>query len=107
MQLVTVVGEPGIGKSRLVTELRTALDERPDIVTWRHGRCLPYGEGITFWALGEIVKAEAGILESDDQSDAGAKLDTMLAGLFPEEAERAWFGSRLAPLVGSARTRRP
>ena len=100
VQLVTVVGEPGIGKSRLVTELRTALDERPDIVTWRHGRCLPYGEGITFWALGEIVKAEAGILESDDQSDAGAKLDTMLAGLFAEEAERAWFGSRLAPLVG-------
>ncbi|MFO7571588.1 MAG: adenylate/guanylate cyclase domain-containing protein, partial [Gaiellaceae bacterium] len=41
VQLVTVVGEPGIGKSRLVTELRTALDERPDIVTWRHGRCLP------------------------------------------------------------------
>ena len=82
VQLVTVVGEPGIGKSRLVTELRTALDERPDIVTWRHGRCLPYGDGITFWALGEIVKAEAGILESDDQSEAGAKLDTMLAGLF-------------------------
>ena len=100
VQLVTVVGEPGIGKSRLVTELRTALDERPDIVIWRHGRCLPYGEGITFWALGEIVKAEAGILESDDQSAAGAKLDAMLAGLFAEEAERAWFGSRLAPLVG-------
>ena len=100
VQLVTVVDEPGIGKSRLVTELRTALDERPDIVTWRHGRCLPYGEGITFWALGEIVKAEAGILESDDQREAGAKLDTMLAGFFPEEAERAWFGSRLAPLVG-------
>ena len=100
VQLVTVVGEPGIGKSRLVTELRTVLDERPDLVTWRHGRCLPYGEGITFWALGEIVKAEAGILESDDQSEAGSKLDAMLAGLFPEEAERAWFGSRLAPLVG-------
>jgi len=100
VQLVTVVGEPGIGKSRLVTELRTALDERPDIVTWRHGRCLPYGEGITFWALGEIVKAEAGIFESDDQTDAGAKLDAMLGTLFTEEAERAWFGSCLAPLVG-------
>ena len=100
VQLVTVVGEPGIGKRRLVTELRTALDARPDIVTWRHGRCLPYGEGITFWALGEIVKAEAGILESDDPAAAGAKLDTMLGALFAEEAERAWFGSRLAPLVG-------
>jgi hypothetical protein len=50
----------------LTTELRSQLDDRPDFVTWRHGRCLPYGEGITFWALGEIVKAEAGILESDD-----------------------------------------
>ena len=45
VQLVTVVGEPGIGKSRLVTELRTTLDNRPDLITWRHGRCLPYGEG--------------------------------------------------------------
>ncbi|MEP7224410.1 MAG: adenylate/guanylate cyclase domain-containing protein, partial [Actinomycetota bacterium] len=101
VQLVTVVGEPGIGKSRLVTELRTALDDRPDLITWRHGRCLPYGEGITFWALGEIVKAEAGILESDDQGPAAAKLEEMVSALFTEEAERAWFVSRLAPLVGT------
>jgi class 3 adenylate cyclase/tetratricopeptide (TPR) repeat protein len=100
VQLVTVVGEPGIGKSRLVTELRTALDDRPEVVTWRHGRCLPYGEGITFWALGEIVKAEAGILESDDQHAAAAKLDETVAALFADEGERAWFDSRLAPLVG-------
>ncbi|MGH3110141.1 MAG: ATP-binding protein, partial [Gaiellaceae bacterium] len=101
VQLVTVVGEPGIGKSRLVTELRTALDDRPEIVTWRHGRCLPYGEGITFWALGEIVKSEAGILESDDAHEAKAKLDETLAGLFADDAERTWFGSRLGPLVGA------
>ena len=101
VQLITVIGEPGIGKSRLVTELRTALDDRPDLITWRHGRCLPYGEGITFWALGEIVKAEAGILESDDQHVAASKLDETVAGLFADESERAWFGSRLAPLVGS------
>ncbi len=100
VQLVTVVGEPGIGKSRLVTELRTALDDRPEVVTWRHGRCMPYGEGITFWALGEIVKAEAGILESDDQHVAASKLDETVAALFADEAERAWFDSRLAPLVG-------
>ncbi len=101
VQLVTVVGEPGIGKSRLVTELRSTLDDRPDLITWRHGRCLPYGEGITFWALGEIVKAEAGILESDDQQVAASKLDDAVAGLFPDESERAWFGSRLGPLVGA------
>jgi len=81
VQLVTVVGEPGIGKSRLVTELRASLDDRPELTTWRHGRCLPYGEGITFWALGEIIKAEAGILESDDQHVAASKLDEAVAGL--------------------------
>jgi class 3 adenylate cyclase/tetratricopeptide (TPR) repeat protein len=101
VQLITVIGEPGIGKSRLVTELRAALDDRPDLITWRHGRCLPYGEGITFWALGEIVKAEAGILESDDQHIAASKLDETVASLFPDESERAWFGSRLTPLVGA------
>jgi class 3 adenylate cyclase/tetratricopeptide (TPR) repeat protein len=102
VQLVTVVGEPGIGKSRLVTELRTALDDRPEIVTWRHGRCLPYGEGITYWALGEIVKSEAGIRESDDPALAASKLAETIEGLFADEAERAWLASRLAPLVGSA-----
>jgi class 3 adenylate cyclase/tetratricopeptide (TPR) repeat protein len=101
VQLITIIGEPGIGKSRLVTELRTALDDRPDLITWRHGRCLPYGEGITFWALGEIVKAEAGILESDDQHVAASKVDEIVAGLFADESEQAWFGSRLAPLVGA------
>ena len=101
VQLVTVVGEPGIGKSRLVTELRTALDNRPELITWRHGRCLPYGEGITFWALGEIVKAESGILESDDQQLAASKLDDTVEALFADESEQAWFRSRLAPLVGA------
>ncbi len=101
VQLVTVVGEPGIGKSRLVTELRAALDDRPDLITWRHGRCLPYGEGITFWALGEIVKAEAGILESDDQQVATSKLDETVDALFADASERAWFASRLSPLVGA------
>ena len=111
VQLVTVVGEPGIGKSRLVTELRTTLDDRPDLVTWRHGRCLPYGEGITFWALGEIVKAEAGILESDDQRRRAVEARRDRRGRSStDESERAWFDSRLAPLVGAGgdgRGRRP
>jgi class 3 adenylate cyclase/tetratricopeptide (TPR) repeat protein len=97
VQLVTVVGEPGVGKSRLVAELFGYIETKPELIRWRQGRCLPYGEGITFWALGEIVKAEAGILESDSARVAAAKLDGAVAG---EERERPWLLQRLAPLVG-------
>ena len=96
VQLVTVVGEPGLGKSRIVAELFGYIDQRPELVTWRQGRCAPYGEGITFWALGEIIKAHSGILESDDPATAAAKLDEVL----PEGEERAWFRQRLLPLLG-------
>ena len=65
VQLVTIVGVPGIGKSRLVWELLQAVERDPEFVTWRQGRSLPYGDGVTFWALGEMVKAQAGILDSD------------------------------------------
>src|SRR5438477_1272243 len=61
VQLVTVAGEPGVGKARLVAELFAYTDSLDVLIRWRQGRCLPYGEGITFWALGEIVKAHAGI----------------------------------------------
>ena len=100
-QLVTVVGEPGLGKSRLVWEFRQEIDRRPDLVRWRQGRCLPYGEGITFWALGEIVKAEAGILETDSPTQALDKLSRSLADTVSDESERAWFIERLSPLVGA------
>jgi class 3 adenylate cyclase/tetratricopeptide (TPR) repeat protein len=97
VQLVTVVGEPGVGKSRLVAELFAYLVTKPELTRWRQGRCLPYGEGITFWALGEIVKAEAGILESDSAEVAAAKLQAVVS---PEEQERQWLLQRLGPLVG-------
>jgi class 3 adenylate cyclase len=97
VQLVTVVGEPGVGKSRLVAELLAYIDAKPGLVRWRQGRSLPYGEGITFWALGEIVKAEAGILESDSAQVATGKLHGAVS---PEEPDRQWLLQRLAPLVG-------
>jgi class 3 adenylate cyclase/tetratricopeptide (TPR) repeat protein len=97
VQLVTVVGEPGVGKSRLIAELSEYVDAKPGLTRWRQGRCLPYGEGITFWALGEILKAEAGILESDSAELAATKLERAVA---PEETERRWLLERLAPLVG-------
>jgi class 3 adenylate cyclase/tetratricopeptide (TPR) repeat protein len=98
IQLVTITGEPGVGKTRLLAEFRTWVDDRAELVYWRQGRCLPYGDGITFWALGEIVKAHAGILESDAPTEAAAKLGQAVTGA--DDAE--WLQDRLGPLVGLA-----
>jgi class 3 adenylate cyclase/tetratricopeptide (TPR) repeat protein len=102
IQLVTIVGEPGVGKTRLVTEFAKLLAEQRDPVVWRQGRCLPYGEGITFWALGEIVKAEAGILESDGPAEAERKLVAAVERVVEDVSEREWFASRLRALVGTS-----
>jgi class 3 adenylate cyclase/tetratricopeptide (TPR) repeat protein len=93
-QLVTLVGVPGIGKSRLVLELYEAIERLPELISWRQGRCLPYGDGVTFWALGEMVKAQAGILEGDEAAEAERKLAAAVAD--------PWVGSHLRPLVGLA-----
>jgi tetratricopeptide (TPR) repeat protein len=101
LQLVTIVGEPGVGKSRLVSEFFRYIDEeRDELIYWRQGRCLPYGNGVTFWALGEIVKAHADILETDDQGEALSKLEQAVAALHLDVPDREWVASRLAPLVG-------
>lgn len=97
-RLVTLVGEPGVGKTRLCSELLSYIDKRPGGVVWRQGRSLPYGEGIAFWALGEIVKAQCGILESDSTEAASARLDEAVAA---DDPDRAWLTARLAPLVGA------
>jgi class 3 adenylate cyclase len=98
-QLVTVVGVPGIGKSRLVAELLAHVEALPDFVYWRHGRSLPYGEGVAFWALGEMVKAQAGILESDQLGDVERKLHEAVLQIV-EESEQRWVEAKLRPVVG-------
>jgi class 3 adenylate cyclase/tetratricopeptide (TPR) repeat protein len=100
VQLVTLVGVPGIGKSRLVAELFQITEADPDLISWRQGRSLPYGERVSFWALGEIVKAHAGILESDDTATANEKLVAMVDTLSEEEREREWLVRHTRPLVG-------
>jgi class 3 adenylate cyclase/tetratricopeptide (TPR) repeat protein len=100
VQLVTVTGEPGVGKTRLVWEFRSYLDDQPGLVYWRQGRCLPYGEGVTFWALGEMVKAQAGILESDDPEHAARKIEVAVRAVVADASEQEWLEARLAPLVG-------
>ena len=99
-QLVTVVGVPGIGKSRLVAELAATLEADQEIVSWRYGRSLPYGETASFWALGEIVKAQVGVLESDARAEAETKLGETMQQLLDDDAERAWVGDHLRPLLG-------
>ena len=98
-QLVTLVGEPGIGKSRLVYELFQAVERDPELVYWRQGRSLPYGEGVSFWALGEMVKAHAGILETDSEDEAQRKLHESVAAVMPTD-EVEWTLGHLRPLVG-------
>ncbi len=97
---VTIVGEPGVGKSRLVREFRGRIDDRPELVWWRQGRCLPYGEGVAFWAIGELVKAQAGILDSEPPDVAAAKLAEAVRVLVDDPADAAWITLRLRPLVG-------
>ena len=98
-QLATLVGVPGIGKSRLVYELWRIVDDDPDLIVWRQGRSLPYGEGVAFWAVGEIVKAQAGILESETAAEAATKLQVAVAGLL-DETDAHWVERHLRPLVG-------
>ena len=99
-QLVSVIGEPGIGKTRLVEGLLEYVEELPEFITWRRGRSLAYGEGVAFWALGEMVKAQAGILESDAAAVAQEKLSEAVAAVIVDERDRVWVARHLRPLIG-------
>src|SRR5205823_3582918 len=101
-QLVTLVGVPGMGKSRLVYELSQIVDAAPDLVSWRQGRSLPYGDGVSFWAIAEMIKAQAGILETDDEVDARAKLVETVEELVPEAREQEWVLRHVGALAGLA-----
>ena len=76
---------------------------RPELVTWRQGRCLPYGDGITFWALGEIVKAEAGSSSPTRPTRRAAKLERALPD---DEPDGPGCGRASLPLVGVERRAR-
>jgi len=99
-QLITLVAVPGMGKSRLVHELRRIVDADPELITWRQGRCLAYGDGVAFWALAEVVKAQAGILERDSEAEAAEKLRAAVADAIEDESDARWVESHLGPLVG-------
>jgi DNA-binding SARP family transcriptional activator len=99
-QLVTILGVPGIGKTRLVSELQQESVGADEPVRWRQGRSLPYGDGVSFWALGEIVKEEAGILESDAAQKAGFKLRGAVRRVIDDQAEAGRVATFLGALIG-------
>lgn len=99
-RLLHVTGVAGIGKSRLVWELQKYLDGLTETFLWHQGRCPSYGDGVTFWALAEMVRSRARIADTDDDATARANLAETLAWLVPDEEERRWIEPRLQQLIG-------
>src|SRR5262245_40795444 len=97
-ELVTVIGVAGVGKSRMIREVATRLTDRAQIL---EGHCLPYGDGITFWPLAEIVRQAAGIDDADLPDEALAKLAAMLVGRGPDEV--ALITERVGAAIGLSR----
>ncbi|HEX8646488.1 MAG TPA: adenylate/guanylate cyclase domain-containing protein [Thermoleophilaceae bacterium] len=84
--LVTLIGEAGVGKSRLLREFERRVCDRDDAPALRTGRSLPYGSGVVYWALSEVVRAECGILETDSAETAWRKLVDAVTEDEPAEA---------------------
>ena len=99
-QLVSITGIGGIGKSRLAWEFEKYMDGLAEHIWWHRGRCLAYGEGVAYWALAEMVRGRAGILEGEEQSVSRSKLAVCLDEHLADLDERAWVEPRLANLLG-------
>jgi predicted ATPase/class 3 adenylate cyclase len=98
--LVSVVGIGGIGKSRLGWEFEKYIDGLAGDVWWHSGRCLAYGDGVAFWALAEMVRGRAGILEDEDAASARPKLRSAVEEHLSDPQERRFVEPRLAHLLG-------
>ena len=98
--LVSVTGVAGIGKSRLSWELFKYIDGLVDTVWWHRGRCIPYGEGVTYWALAEMVRMRARIAEDEAPEGAWAKLRASIEEHVADDEDRRFIEPRLAHLLG-------
>jgi class 3 adenylate cyclase len=98
--LVTVIGQAGVGKSRLLLELKRQLEKQETSPTFREGHCLPYGSGIVYWALGEVIRSEADILDSDDSEVAWRKLSISIRELIGTGGEHGEPPERKAAVIG-------
>jgi class 3 adenylate cyclase/tetratricopeptide (TPR) repeat protein len=99
-RLVTVVGDAGSGKSRLLWEFSKYIDGVEKLVRWHQGRCLSYGEGVAYWALAQMIRARANIAEEESPASARDKLTDAIALHVSDERERRLIEPRLAHLLG-------
>lgn len=99
-RLVSIVGDPGIGKQRLTWELRKHADGIVGTVLWHHGRSPSWGDSVALWPVAEMVRTRLGLTEGDESAKARLKLRTALAELMPEEGERLWVEPMLAGVLG-------
>src|SRR2546430_4881190 len=97
--LLSVIGIAGIGKSRLVWEFYKYFDGLADDAFWHRGRCLSYGEGVTYWALAEMVRMRGRIAEDEEPASALEKLRATVRENVPDPEEQRWIEPRLAHLL--------
>jgi class 3 adenylate cyclase/tetratricopeptide (TPR) repeat protein len=100
--LVSAIGIAGIGKSRLAWEFYKYFDGLVDNVYWHRGRCLAYGEGVTYWALADMVRMRCRISEEDDDATARSKLEATLSEHILDASERVFVEPMLSSLLGIA-----
>jgi class 3 adenylate cyclase/tetratricopeptide (TPR) repeat protein len=97
---IGVIGPAGIGKTRLAWEFLKYADGLVETVWWHEGRSPAYGDGITFWALGEMVRARCGLLETDDEPTTRAKVASTLERFVHFDDEREWIEQAILTLLG-------
>jgi class 3 adenylate cyclase len=104
-RLVSIIGQAGTGKSRLLREFEKYTDGLAEIVYWHVGRSPSYGEGISHWALGEMVRKRAGLAERDDDRTTRQRITATLDEFVPDEADRRWIEPHLLQLLGVGEAR--